>query len=142
MRQIGRASKGKNERNNKQDHNGAKRECGTDEALPVPFARQTRNRPNQELRRRAVEAMELAIVKETKTTMANARKTTTTVHSILGRRTEGQLSFQTQLLCFQSDRLRSSETKSPGMDKCPPEMTILPVIVLAALLCKMSRTVS
>jgi hypothetical protein len=131
MRQIGRASKGKNERNNKQDHNGAKRECGTDEAFPVPFARQTRNRPNQELRRRAVEAMELAIVKETKTTMANARKTTTTVHSILGRRTEGQLSFQTQLLCFQSE--------SPGMDKCPPEMTILPVIVLAALLCKMSR---
>lgn len=138
MRQIGRASKGKNERKNKQDHNGAKRECGAHKAFPVPFARETR-RPNQELRRRADEAMELAIVKETKTTMANARKTTTTAHSILGRRTEGQLSFQTQLLCFQSDRLGSSETKSPGMDKCPPEMTILPVIVLAALLCKMSR---
>lgn len=139
MLQTGHVSKGKNERKNKQDYNGAKLECGAHNAFPVPFARETRNRPNQELRRRADEAMELAIVKETKTTMANARKTTTTAHSILGRRTQGQLSFQTQLLCFQSDRLGSSETKSPGMDKCRTEMTILPVIVLAALLCKMSR---
>jgi hypothetical protein len=87
MRQIGRASKGKNERKNKQDHNGAKLESGAHEAFPLPFARETRNRPNQELRRRADEAMELAIVKETKTTIENARKRTTTTHSILGRRT-------------------------------------------------------
>jgi len=44
MRQIGRASKGKNERKNKQDDNGAKRECGAHEAPRVRFARKTRNR--------------------------------------------------------------------------------------------------
>jgi hypothetical protein len=45
--------------------------------------------------------MELAIVSETKATIANARMTTTTAPTLLGQQEEGHLRFQTQPFYFQ-----------------------------------------
>jgi hypothetical protein len=45
--------------------------------------------------------MELAIVIETKATMANARMTTITGNPLLQHKKEGQVDFQTPSFCFQ-----------------------------------------
>ena len=58
-------------------------------------------RPTQDPRRRSTEKMELAIVIETKATMANARMTTITGDPLQQHKKEGQVGFQTQSLCFQ-----------------------------------------
>gem|GEM_PF-6420388 len=56
---------------------------------------------DQERRRRVIELIELAIVSETRATIANVRITTTTQYPLLGREIEGQVNCQIQVLYFQ-----------------------------------------
>jgi hypothetical protein len=62
--------------------------------------------------------MELAIVIETKATMANARMATITGNPLLQHKKEGQVGFQTQSLCFQQDTSMEYEIVSRIGDKC------------------------
>jgi hypothetical protein len=70
-----------------------------------------------------MEKMELAIVIETKATMANPRMTTITGNPLLQHKREGQVDFQTQSLCFQWDTSMVYEIVSPTGDKCQSEGT-------------------
>jgi hypothetical protein len=70
-----------------------------------------------------MEKMELAIVIETKATMANPRMTTITGTPLLQRKREGQVDFQTQCLCFQWDTSMEYEIVPPIGDKCQSEGT-------------------
>lgn len=74
---------------------------------------------------RFIEEIELAIVRETKATIANVRITTTTANSLLGRVMEGQGNFQTQTTCYQLDALGGGKILSPGQDKCRAKRTFL-----------------
>ena len=62
--------------------------------------------------------MELAIVSETKATIAKARMTTITGNPLLQHRKEGQVDYQTQSLCFQWDTSMEYEIVSEIGDKC------------------------
>lgn len=56
---------------------------------------------DQDPRRRFILEIELAIVRETKATIANERMTTTKENSLPRRGKEGQFGFQTQRLYYQ-----------------------------------------
>ena len=67
--------------------------------------------------------IELAIVSETKATIAKARITTTTENPLLRHQKEGQVGFQTQPLRFQSDTTGKRKILSFREDKCQSEGT-------------------
>lgn len=97
MLQNGRGSKGKNAQDLLVERLGKNGSQSWLSINPAPEA----VRRTQDPRRRSMEKMELAIVIETKATMANARMTTITGNSLLQHKKEGQVGFQTQCSCFQ-----------------------------------------
>jgi hypothetical protein len=61
---------------------------------------------DQDPRRRVMPEMELAIVSDTKATIAKPKMTTTNGSSLPGHGKEGQVNFQTQTLHYQRDTIQ------------------------------------
>jgi len=78
---------------------------------------------DQEPRRPVIPEMVLAIVMETKATIANARATTITANPLFRQYVEGQVCFQTLALYFQQDTQSKGKFLSAEEDNCLSEGT-------------------
>lgn len=133
MLQNVRASIGQNERN-RYDRKETKRK-GTREAGPTSIAREKLqaggSKLDQEHRRPVIPEMVLAIVVETKATIANASATTITANPLFRQCTERQVSFQKLALCFQQDTRGREKSSVSRRGQLSLGRHIFPVIVLA-----------